>query len=82
MTKFEELVDIINHKRSSENKNISVGNELDQNELEVAGSESSKTPLLSCGDDEIDGSIIDVLYRKAKHKPNEGFGSAPWDSGY
>ena len=76
MTKFEELTDIIARKKNkNENKT-----ELDNDDnLEVAGSESSKTPLLSCGDDDIDGSIIDELYKKAKHKPLEGQFAESWD---
>jgi hypothetical protein len=47
---------IAGNKRKQNNSR----NELDNydNQLEVAGSESSKMPLLSCGDDDIDGSII------------------------
>jgi hypothetical protein len=66
MTKFEELMDITKRKTRSQNKNESIGNEPDQEELEVAGSESSKTPLLLCGDEDIDGSIVDDLYRKGQ----------------
>ncbi|MGI0032131.1 MAG: hypothetical protein ACRD97_02540 [Nitrososphaeraceae archaeon] len=57
MTKFEELMNIIAGNKRKQNNNR---NELDNydNQLEVAGSESSKTSLLSCGDDDIDGSII------------------------
>jgi hypothetical protein len=65
MTKFEELIDIIARKK---NKNSKLDFDKEE-ELEVAGSESSKTSLLSCGDDDIDGSIIEDLYRKGRHKP-------------
>ena len=44
MTKFEELTDIIARKKN-ENKNDN--SELEVDSLEVAGSESSKTLLLS-----------------------------------
>ena len=54
MTKFEELTDIINRKRGSENQNLTTSNE---SGLEVAGSEGSKTPLLECGDDNMDMDI-------------------------
>jgi hypothetical protein len=76
MTKFEELQDIIARKR-----NQTYNSEVDNNdlELEVAGSESSKMPLLSCGDDDIDGSIIDDLYRKPRHKPLMGEFAEKWD---
>jgi hypothetical protein len=76
MTKFEELQDIIARKR-----NQTYNSEVDNNdlELEVAGSESSKTPLLSCGDDDMDMDLIDQLYRKPKHKPLEGQFAESWD---
>jgi hypothetical protein len=75
MTKFEELMDIISREKNKDQKNNSA--EIDS--LEVAGSESSKTPLLSCGDDDIDGSIIDDLYRKPRHKPLMGEFAEKWD---
>ena len=62
MTKFEELMDIINRKKGISKTPLSDSN--DSHELEVAGSEGSKSPLLECGDDEIDGSIIEELYKK------------------
>jgi hypothetical protein len=76
MTKFEELQDIIARKR-----NQTYNSEVDNNdlELEVAGSESSKTPLLSCGDDDMDMDLIDQLFRKPKHKPLEGQFAESWD---
>jgi len=76
MTKFEGLTDIIARKKNkNENKT-----ELDNDDnLEVAGSESSKTPLLSCGHDDMDMALVDQLYRKPKHKPLEGFGAESWD---
>lgn len=80
MTKFEELPEAISRRNK---KNNSYSADFDkEEELEVAGSESSKRPLLSCGDDEIDGSIIDDLYRKSKHRPNDGSGAASWDSSW
>jgi hypothetical protein len=77
MTKFEELTDIIARKKNkNENKT-----ELDNDDnLEVAGSESSKTPLISCGDDEMDMDLVDQLYRKPRNVPNRGEGSAAWDA--
>ena len=56
MTKFEELQDIIarNKNKNSKLKNVNKEEEL----LEVAGSESSKTPLLSCGDDDKEGALL------------------------
>lgn len=71
MTKFEELVDIISRKKNNDKKNIEKNSIIsdDDLELEVAGSESSKMPLLSCGDDDMDMDLIDQLYRKPKHRP-------------
>lgn len=79
MTEFEELRDIISRKK---NKNSNLDNVYVKEDLEVAGSETSKTPLLSCGDEEIDGSIVDDLYRKSKHKPLEGQFAQKWDQDY
>jgi hypothetical protein len=78
MTKFEELVDIISRKKNNDKKNIEKNSIIsdDDLELEVAGSESSKLPLLSCGDDDMDMDLIDQLYRKPKHRPNDGSGAA------
>jgi len=76
MTKFEELSDIISKKK---NKGKLEQENNDDNQLEVAWSETIKIPLLSCGDEEIDGNIVDDLYRKGKHRPNDGSGAASWD---
>jgi hypothetical protein len=76
MTKFEELQDIIARKR-----NQTYNSEVDNNdlELEVAGSEITKKPLISFGDDETDMDLIDQLYLKPKHKPLEGQFADRWD---
>ena len=80
MTKFEELMDIINRKRRPDNMELSDSN--DSQELEVAGSESSKTPLISCGDDQTDPDLLDQLHRSIKTEPNDGSGSSSWDSNW
>jgi hypothetical protein len=69
VSKFEELKDIIARKK---NKNDNSESDVDNLEIEVAGSESSNAPLLSCGDDETDMDLIDQLYRIPKHKPLMG----------
>jgi hypothetical protein len=77
MTKSEELMDII-----VRNKNKGKNSELDKDgddSLEVAGSEGTKQPLISCGDKEMDGSIIHDLYRKPRHKPLMGEFAEKWD---
>jgi hypothetical protein len=76
MTKFEELQEIISGKKNKDRNSPDVDN---KEELEVAGSESSKTPLLSCGDDETDMDLIDQLYFKPKHKPLMGEFAEKWD---
>ena len=68
MTKFEELQNIITRNKNKNNgKNSELVND-NVDSLEVAGSESSKTPLLSCGDEEIDGSIVDDLGKLDKEQ--------------
>lgn len=71
MTKFEELMDIITRKKNKVKGNVDQQDN-DDDSMEVAGSEGTKQPLISCGDDDIDGSIIDDLYRKPRHKPLMG----------
>ena len=76
MTKFDELMDIIARKKNKDNP--SQKSDQDEN-LEVAGSEGSKSPLLECGTDETDPGLLDQLHRSYKTKPNDGSGSASWD---
>jgi hypothetical protein len=78
MTKFEELMDIISRKKNKGNTSVDIDNK--EEKLEVAGSEGSKTPLLSCGGDDIDMDLVDQLYRKGKYRPNDGSGAASWDA--
>jgi len=81
MTKFDELVDIItrNKNRSKKNKD-DVSNVIHQDqELEVAGAESSKNPLITFGDSETDPDLLGQLHRSPKTKPNDGFGVESWD---
>jgi len=83
MTKFEELTNIIARNKNKGKGKAKDKNELDSDDkLEVAGSEGTKQPLISCGDDETDPDLLDQLHFKAKYKPNSGSGSAPWDSDY
>ena len=78
MTKFEEPMDIISRKKNKDKISKSDVN-ISQDKLEVAGSEGSKTPILSCGEDDMDMDLVDQLYRKGKHRPNDGSGAARWD---
>jgi len=84
MTKFEELTDIISKKKNKAANYSKVRTSDDDNneELEVAGSESSKTPLLSYANDETDPDLLDQLHRSIKTKPNDGSGASSWDSDY
>lgn len=83
MTKFEELTDIISrNKNKSAKKIFDDDKEEDDIELAVSGSESSSVPLVATADEETDPDIIDMLYTKPRHKPNDGFGASAWDSDY
>jgi hypothetical protein len=75
MTKFEELSEAIARKKNNSKK----GNEDDSLEVEVAGTETTKKPLVSFADDETDMDLIDQLYFKPKHKPLTGEFSEKWD---
>jgi hypothetical protein len=84
MTKFDELVDIITrnkNKGKAKQSEAAATEREDQNqELEVAGSESSKNPLITFGDSQTDPDLLEQLYTKSKYKPNDGFGADRWDS--
>lgn len=81
MTKFEELVDIItrNKNKNKNDKTKSSNSKDEDQEIEVAGSESTKKPIISFGDDQTDMDLIDQLYFKGKHKPLEGQFADRWD---
>ena len=86
MTNFEELTDIISHNKNKEKKlakkifDDDKGD--DDTELEISGSESSSAPLVASVSEDLDPEIIDMLYTKPRHKPNDGFGASAWDSDY
>ncbi|MDW0128640.1 MAG: hypothetical protein QOK87_09735 [Nitrososphaeraceae archaeon] len=82
MTKFEELTDIISHNKNKSAKEIFDDDKEDDIELEVSGSESSSAPLVASASEDQDPDIIDMLYTKPRHKPNDGFGASAWDSDY
>jgi hypothetical protein len=82
MTKFEELTDIISHNKNKSTKKIIEYDKQDDIELEVSGSESTRAPLVASANEETDPDIINTLYTKARHKPNDGFGASAWDSDY
>jgi hypothetical protein len=76
MTKFEELSEAIAKKNKDKNSESDVDKE---EELEVAGSEATKAPLLSVADDDADMDLTDQLYFKSKHKPLMGEYAEKWD---
>jgi hypothetical protein len=78
MTKFDELVEITSRKKN-EDKNSEIDDDDADYELEVAGSEATKAPLLLTADDDADMDLIDHLYRKPKHKPLMGEFAEKWD---
>ena len=82
MTKFDELMDIISKKKNKGKVADPLLEDKEEDELEVAGSESSKKPLVSFGDDETDPDLLDQLHRSIKTKPNDEFGASSWDSDY
>jgi hypothetical protein len=86
MTKFEELTDIITHNKNKDKKLAKKvfddDKEDDDIELEVSGSESSSAPLVASAGEDQDPDIIDMLYTKPRHKPNDGFGASAWDADY
>jgi hypothetical protein len=82
MTKFEELTDIISHNKNKSTKKIIEYDKQDDIELEVSGSESTRAPLVAFANEETDPDIINTLYTKARHKPNDGFGASAWESDY
>jgi hypothetical protein len=78
MSKFEELSEAIARKNKNRNSELEAHKE-EELELEVAGTELTNVPLLSCGDDENDMDHIDQLYFKPKHKPLMGEFAEKWD---
>lgn len=81
MPKYEELTDAISRKKNSSLKGAEkrARVEDEDQDLEVAGTESTKVPLVSFASDETDMDLTDQLYFKAKHRPNDGSGTEGWD---
>ncbi len=74
-------------KKSVDSLNGSVSRALNTNEdddiqLEVSGSESTRTPLVAAADDETDPDLIDQLYRSPRNRVPRGEGASAWDSDY
>lgn len=84
MTKFEELMDLIDHNKNKSRKIIANDKQEDDDdiELEVSGSESTRAPLVASASEDLDPDIIDMLYTKPRHVPNRGEGASSWDSDY
>jgi tRNA(Ile2) C34 agmatinyltransferase TiaS len=49
-----------------------------EDQPELAGLGGASSPLVAA-DDEIDPSMTDMLYKSAKHKPNQGELAESWD---
>lgn len=79
MTKFDELMDTIASNKRKKNKNSEIDHHDADYELEVAGSEATRAPLLSAAGDDADMDLIDQLYFKSKHKPLMGQFAEKWD---
>lgn len=81
MTKFEDLVDIITRNKNKARGKYKPESIIDnqEEELEVAGSESTKKPLIEFGDDQTDMDLIDQLYFKNKNRPLMGEFAEKWD---
>jgi hypothetical protein len=54
---------------------VPVGSE---DQPEIAGLGGAGSPLVAA-DDDLDGSIVDQLYKNAKSKPNDGTTAERWD---
>jgi len=86
VTKFDELMDLIGRNKNKDKKNAIKSNNIaedkedDDIELEVSGSESTRAPLVAAANEDTDPDIINTLYTKARHKPNDGSGASSWDS--
>jgi hypothetical protein len=83
MTKSDELSDIITCNMNK-NKVTQSAEEEDQchyqdQDIEVSGSESSKSPLVLFADEPTDMDLIDKLYFKSKYKPLEEQFAESWD---
>ena len=82
MTKSDELADII-IRNMNKNKVTQSAGEADQShyqdrDIEVSGSESTKSPFVLFADEPTDMDLIDKLYFKSKHKPVEGRFAESW----
>ena len=75
MTKFEELSEAIAKKNNSKKEY----EDNDSLEVEVAGTETTKKPLVSFGDDETDKDLIDQLYSSVRNRVPKGENATGWD---
>ena len=82
MTKFEELMDLITHNKNKSRKIIAEDKQDNDIELEVAGTESTKGPLVATASEEMEPDLIDQLYTKPRHVPLRGEYASSWDSDY
>lgn len=83
MTKSDELADIITCNMNKNKVTQSAGEE-DQShyqdqDIDVSGSESTKSPLVLFADEPTDMDLIDKLYFKSKYKSLEEQFAESWD---
>jgi hypothetical protein len=72
-------VPILNWWDDRDREHCSNYDDKEEVDLEVAGSERTKAPLVSFADDETDKDLTDQLYSKSKHKPLMDEFSERWD---
>jgi hypothetical protein len=75
-------MDIIARKKNNSLKggtNAALNSDNENDELEVSGTETTKKPLVTFGDEETDMDLINQLYFKPRHKPLMGEFAQKWD---
>jgi len=83
MTKLDDLRDYLKNKNKPKDdaRRLSTASTEKQDfSLEVGGG-GDENPIASFGGEEQDQNMIDMLYSKARHKPNMGEG-VYWDQDY
>lgn len=82
MTKSDELADIITCNMNKNKVTQSAGEDqchYQDQDIEVSGSESTKSPLFLFADEPTDMNLIDKLYFKSKYKSLEAQFAESWD---
>lgn len=80
MTKLDDLRDYLRNKNKPKGENSAQDKQQEQDfSIDVDGSEASRNPLASFGDDETDPNLVDQLYLSPKNRPLRGEGATYWD---